>query len=193
MDYQILVNKNHKIPSDYIDKVQFVEVECTDGGSCKIEKSAYHHFCQLVEHFLKQNISIRVSSGYRSIEEQEQLFLESVKNEGIEYTTKFVSKPYYSEHHTGLAIDIDIWRDGEKELLQDESIKEEILKKKAFEYAKIHQVLRRYGFILRYPRGKEEITGYSYEPWHIRYVGPLAKKMLKEETLEEYYSKQIQK
>lgn len=193
MNYQILVNKDNRIPKDFHNCTEWVEVLDSEGQVCKIERVTYRHFEKLVSDFSKKNIFIEVSSGYRSIQEQEELFLNGVQDLGIEKATKLIAKPYYSEHHTGLAIDINIWKKGEKEFLNNEDTKEEILNKKKEEYQQIHEALKDYGFILRYPRGKEEITGYSYEPWHIRYVGSLAKQIPDGETFEEYTFKQIQK
>ena len=107
---------------------------------------------------------------------------------GQEYADKTVAPVGCSEHHTGLAIDIGLKIDNKKiydneELMAHESI-----------LLEIHSYLQNYGFILRYPKGKEYITGYPYEPWHIRYVGKFVAKIIENNnyTLEEYlenYSK----
>jgi LAS superfamily LD-carboxypeptidase LdcB len=78
---------------------------------------------------------------------------------------QYVAVPGYSEHHTGLAVDICLVVDGK--IIDDHD--EMIAQKEIF--AQIHPLLAEYGFILRYPQGRENITGYSYEPWHFRYVG----------------------
>lgn len=91
-----------------------------------------------------------------------------------------VALPGTSEHESGLAIDCGIVIDGEyiDELPENAPITKWI-----------HENCYKYGFILRYPKGKEEITGYKYEPWHLRYVGPKLAKYLTENdlTLDEYY------
>ncbi|MCK8060023.1 M15 family metallopeptidase [Fusibacter sp. A2] len=121
-----------------------------------------------------------LSSGYRDYDFQESLFSQGVRKNGYAYTNRFIAVPGQSEHQTGLAVDITAKSvslgltatfDGTKEY--------EWLMEHAYEY----------GFILRYPEGKEAITGYGYEPWHYRYVGSatIARYIMEEEiTLEEY-------
>ena len=101
---------------------------------------------------------------------------------GEEYTVSHVAVPGYSEHHTGLALDLFLIVDGQI------MYENEDLEKYPEIWAKIHELAPDYGFILRYPEGKEDITGYSYEPWHLRYVGADLAKVITEEglTLEEY-------
>lgn len=110
-------------------------------------------------------------SGYRTIEYQEKLY----KDSG--YDNTLVAKPYESEHHTGLALDISFVRYGISESFGNST-----------EGKYLRDNMHKYGFILRYPKGKEDITGYSYEPWHFRYVGiEHATKMFEKKlTLEEY-------
>ena len=92
--------------------------------------------------------------------------------------------PGYSEHNTGLCIDCDIFRNGRWAgiaLNKDGRINEET--------AWLHTVLHKFGFILRYPKGKEDITKMKFEPWHIRYVGEKVAEYIYENnlTLEEYH------
>ena len=103
-----------------------------------------------------------------------------MKKYGLDYAEEVVAMPGTSEHHTGLAIDIIINIDGNWIVENDELIKEEEI------FKKIHSSLKYFGFILRYPKGKEDITGYPYEPWHIRYVGIDVAKNMGDITLEEY-------
>ena len=117
-------------------------------------------------------------SGYRSYEYQKIVYNRSIAIEGQEYTDHYVAIPGTSEHQTGLVMD----------LLSSEylSLDEGFEDTKAFQW--ISENMSKYGFILRYPKGKESITGYDYEPWHLRYVGvdPAKKIMDKGITLEEY-------
>ena len=101
---------------------------------------------------------------------------------GRAYCEKYVGVPGYSEHHTGLAIDVCLIKDGKVIDDNDEMIAEVEI------FSKVYALLSDYGFILRYMKGKEDITEYSYEPWHFRYVGiKAAKKMFQKGiTLEEY-------
>lgn len=102
-------------------------------------------------------------SGYRTLKEQEQIFANSLKENGEKFTLKFVALPNQSEHQTGLAIDVAENKENIDFICP------------AFPYDGICQKFRMkaasYGFIERYPKGKEEITGISHEPWHFRYVG----------------------
>ena len=102
-------------------------------------------------------------SGWRSQKEQQQIWDDSRKENGLEFTRKFVALPGHSEHQTGLAIDLGL-RQEHVDFICPE-----------FPYTGICQVFRekaaKYGFILRYPAGKEALTGIGHEPWHFRYVG----------------------
>lgn len=100
-------------------------------------------------------------SGYRTIERQERLLKYYFARDGEKAYT-YVAPPRSSEHHTGLAIDVAMIKDGE---YTDNITGEEK------EIQELIANCYRYGFILRYPKGKEEITGYKYEPWHFRFVG----------------------
>lgn len=193
MNYEILVNRENRLPEDYLETVCFIEAQTTTNETCKVEISTYRHFCKLVSDFKKEGITIGINSAYRSVEEQQEVFDEFVQKDGLEIAKMYVAEPYHSEHHTGLAIDINIWTEEERKLAENPELKEEIEKKKIEEYNRIHQKLKDYGFILRYPKGKEEITGYKYEPWHIRYVSKLARKMEVGDTLEETLLKKVKR
>ena len=183
MDYLVLVNKENKLP-DYWEKV--VELETVKdiwGDDVKVEKTALLKFFELKQELASEDIFIELDSAYRSVERQKELWAEFEKEYGLEYTQKTVAVPGTSEHHTGLAIDVCIRKNGKLIYENAEMVKE----KKIFE--KVHSKLAKYGFILRFPEGKDEITGYSYEPWHFRYVGSpeIAKEITdKGLTFEEY-------
>ena len=100
---------------------------------------------------------------------------------GEAYTERYVAKPGYSEHQTGLALDVTLY-DACGNEVQDDDYEA---------YGKLYPHLHEFGFILRYPAGKEGVTGYSFEPWHIRYVGEKAAREIYENgwTLEEYVSR----
>lgn len=119
-------------------------------------------------------------SGYRSVEEQTSIFQDSLKENGEEFTRKFVALPNHSEHQTGLAIDLGVNKENIDFIRPD------------FPYEGICDVFRRtaseYGFIERYAKDKEKITGIAHEPWHFRYVGYPHSKIMDEKgfSLEEY-------
>lgn len=119
-------------------------------------------------------------SGWRSLQEQQDIYTQSLQENGAVFTHKFVALPGHSEHQTGLAIDLGRKQDNIDFICPD------------FPYTGICQTFRKkalsYGFIERYPENKENITGISHEPWHFRYVGsPHAEIMKKHKlVLEEY-------
>lgn len=123
---------------------------------------------------------ITAFSAFRSYDYQKQLYTNYVQKDGQKAADRYSARPGYSEHQTGLAFDIG--EVGRKDLWLTEEFGESSAGKWLYEHA--HE----YGFILRYPKGKEAITGYMYESWHFRYVGiELAKEIHnKNVTLEEY-------
>lgn len=182
MDKLVLVNKNNMIDSDFIDSVLLVEVDSIYGDKILVEEETFYFYQKLKEFLLGMGIAIGIDSGYRSLEHQQKNYSDFIIKYGKEYADSIVAPVGCSEHHTGLAIDISIKVDNEflidnYDLMKNENI-----------YLEIHKHLSKFGFILRYPKGKEDITGYPYEPWHIRYVGvEVAKKIYEENlTLEEY-------
>lgn len=119
-------------------------------------------------------------SGYRSMEEQTSIYEDSLRENGACFTRKYVALPNHSEHQTGLAIDLGLKKERIDFICPE------------FPYEGICKAFRetavKYGFVERYPKGKERITGIAHEPWHFRYVGyPHSEIMVKKGfTLEEY-------
>ena len=183
IDYLVLVNKENKLPDDWEEKISLTEVENKYGETYLVEDKTLKAFLGLQEALAKESIIIEIDSATRSVARQQEIWDEFTEEKGEEYTKKYVAVPGYSEHHTGLVIDICIEKDGERINDNDDMIAE----KEIFE--KIHSKLSDYGFILRYLEGKEDITGYGYEPWHFRYIGDteIAKYIMDNNlTLEEY-------
>ena len=177
-----LINKENKIKNSFYKRIELIDTKDINGNNEKIEKHTYEAFVKLQEALLKENIIIGIDSAYRSEEHQLKLYHEFIEMYGKEYADKIVAPVGTSEHHSGLAIDIALKVNGEyldADVVHEED--EPIFKK-------IHAHLKDYGFILRYPEGKENITGDPYEPWHIRYVGEIPAKIIAENnyTLEEY-------
>ncbi len=165
IDYLVLVNKEHKLPDNWEKIVELETVEDFEGGKPhQVEKLALERFWLLRDDLLKEGIQIELDSCYRSVDAQIDIWNRFTEEYGEEYGKKYVAVPGYSEHHTGLAIDICIVKDGVTIDENDDMIAEKEI------FAKIHAKLADYGFILRYLEGKEDITGYSYEPWHFRFV-----------------------
>ena len=185
-NYLILVNKENPINKEYIKTSQLKTVPTVyPNEDTQVEVVALKAFENLKTYLENKGVKIGIDSSFRSIEKQQNVMDKFIKLYGQDYATKTVAIPGTSEHHTGLAIDIVPFVNGKWITENEDMMKEtEIFKI-------IHKALAEYGFILRYPKGKENITGYSYEPWHIRYVGvKYAKEIYKKAiTLEEYLSK----
>lgn len=125
-------------------------------------------------------LDIVFRSGYRSYDEQDQLYKDYVARDGEKAANQYSAKPGQSEHQTGLSFDV-----GTNKATYD--FRKSFGNTDEGKWIKNHA--HEYGFIVRYLKGKEYITGYQYEPWHLRYVGKdLAKKIYKQNvTLEEYF------
>lgn len=178
MLYTEIVNKNKPYKKKTIELVETLD---KDNNKVLLEKETFNYYEQLKKYLKTIGIEIVINEAYRSIEDQEKIVEEfkNIYDEDILY--KKVAVPGYSEHHTGLAIDIGLVFDKKEEEEENIKIREAL-------YQEMHKHLSKFGFILRYPKGKEEITGYSYEPWHIRYVGIIPATIIYQNnlTLEEY-------
>lgn len=182
--YTVLVNRDYLLPSDYIPEdlvepaIRFSHSE--QGDKRKLRKKAATALEKMFRAAEKQKLLLYGVSGYRSYLRQESIYRRNVALHGKSATDALSAKPGTSEHQTGLTIDISAASVGCKLTSLLSSTKEgKWLAKNA----------HKYGFIIRYPKGKTKITGYSFEPWHIRYVGTsLATYLYKNNlTLEEYY------
>ena len=166
-NYLVLVNKENKLPDNWEDTIELVSDKDAWGDEVKVEKEALAEFKKLQAELKNEGIEIELDSIYRSVAEQQDLWdrWSADPEKGPEYVKKYVAVPGYSEHHTGLAIDVCLKIKGEIVADNDEMIKQKKI------WKTVHPKLADYGFILRYPDGKKDITGYAYEPWHFRYVG----------------------
>lgn len=182
MDYKIIVNKDRLYNKKDYSNIKLVKVNNSFGEECLLEKRTLKAFIDLKNDLEKKDIFISFCSGYRSIEDQQQIIDEFTDIYGSDYTQKYIAPVGSSEHHTGLCFDIDLIIDNKLVTDNDELFANEAI------FEKIISILPNYGLILRYPKGKEEITGYSYEPWHYRYVGKSTAKIITDNnlTLEEY-------
>lgn len=181
----VLVNKQNKLPENYnpTDLV-YADISFVSGASKekrKMRRVAAAAVNQLFAGAKAEGISLLGVSAYRSHATQTSLFNTYVNRDGYEKARTYSALPGTSEHETGLAIDVT----GGNGKCAAESCfggtKEAIW---------LEQHAAEYGFIIRYPQGKESITGYKYEPWHLRYVGKeIALEIMKKGiTLEEYTS-----
>lgn len=175
-----LINRENIFNEDYLKDIEWVEYENYNEETLYIERETFRHFEMLKAHLKIENILIDIKSAYRSIETQESIYLKTIQKYGQEYTEEHISLPGYSEHHLGVALDLIIYKDGKWLTERDELLK--CIK----EFSKIHNCLKYFGFILRYPKNKENITYKEYKPWHIRYVGEEISMHIETQTLEEY-------
>lgn len=180
-EYLMLINKVSGINQNYIPPdlvIPNVKFRVADDMCREMRVDAAKALENMFNDAMKEGINLIAISGYRSYEYQQEVYDRSVAIEGQEYTNNYVAVPGTSEHQTGLVMD----------LLSDEylSLDEGFENTRAFQWLK--ENMSNYGFILRYPKGKEDITGYDYEPWHLRYVGvDVAEEIMsKGITLEEY-------
>ncbi len=186
-DYMVLVNYAHRMPKNWSSKADYVKWTNSRGNKVKAERKAYKAYLKLKRDLEKNDkVYIDIDFGLRTVKEQQEIMDDYTKRYGASYARQTVAKPGYSEHHTGLALDIYLIVDGKNIYLNEDMMKYPKL------WEKIHAKLAGYGFILRYPKSYGRSTGYPYEPWHIRYVGvKKAKKIMsvKGQTLEMYLGK----
>ena len=167
---KMLVNKFHYLNEDYLpdDIVPISNWYAYEGHSTK--KEVYDHYVSMWNDANEQGLVLLVNSSYRTFEEQQEQY--DMSNDD------YASRPGYSEHQTGLAL--DIVSDG----VQGNEFEN------TDEFKWLQENAHKYGFILRYPKDKEYITGYNYESWHYRYVGEELATKVKESglTYGEYYA-----
>lgn len=181
-EYLRLINKCNKISSEYEpDDLVIPSIRFGNNGDMMVQymrSDAAMALEQLFKAAKSDGITLIAISGYRSYEYQISVYNNEVSNVGEIEANRFVAKPGESEHQLGLAMDI----------LSDEYmvLDEEFEDTDAFRW--LRDNMSKFGFILRFPKGKESITGYGYEPWHLRYVGVevATEIMSKGITLEEF-------
>ena len=176
----LLVNKYYTVSRDYYpsDMVSVDGTLSTNQG-LYLKRAAYEAYLQMLRDAQNQGLDFLICSAYRSYELQKSLYNNSLSQNGEKFTNTRSAYPGRSEHHTGLAIDITSESMGYG------------LSQNFINYPEglwLNNNCSKYGFIIRYPKGKTHITGYDYEPWHLRYVGTEAASEItaKGITLEEY-------
>lgn len=183
----LLVNKDNPLPENFS-----VDLHYLQNGACAVAECMYDALSRMLSDGSDEGLSFVVASGYRDTQLQQQLLEEDIaatmEREGVSYLeayekeTRETMPPGYSEHETGLAVDIvSVYY----QMLDD---RQEMTQESRW----LRENCSEYGFILRYPKGKEDITGIDYESWHFRYVGEEAAKeiMSRGITLEEYLEEQ---
>ncbi len=191
IDYMVLVNQNNKLPEGWEEALETTTITNSVGDEVVVESKAYEAYCALkeavekdLEGYEKGEVRLELDSAYRSVAAQQKIVDDFTEKYGEDYVKKYVAVPGFSEHHTGLALDLYFTIDG-KDVYENEDLVQypDI-------WDAIHARLPEFGFILRFTKEGEAITGYAYEPWHIRYLDSpeIAKEITdKGITLEEYF------
>ena len=190
IDYMVLVNQNSPLPDGWEEALQTTTITNSVGDEVYVENKAYEAYCALkeavekdLEGYEKGEVRFELDSAYRSVAAQQKIVDDFTEKYGEDYVKKYVAVPGYSEHHTGLELDLYFTIDG-KDVYENEDLVQypDI-------WEAVHARLPEFGFILRFPEYGEAITGYAYEPWHIRYLDSpeIAKEITDRKiTLEEY-------
>lgn len=171
VDNTLIVNKSFPLPSNYypINRNSVTCVDCLD--SIVMEE-----FFKMQADAFINNLNLYISSGFRSYERQQELYTMYTLKDGQDKAEIYSARPGHSEHQTGLAFDLNSIDSTFADTDEGRWVNENCYK---------------YGFIIRYPKNKDTITGYKYEPWHLRYVGQDLAKIIYNNgnwlTLEEYY------
>lgn len=137
----LIANKSYALPSDYNPGIQ---------------PQARRALNEMIAAAAEDNISLWIVSGFRSYQSQASIYDGYVNRDGVERADRYSARPGHSEHQTGLSFDLNSLDQSFGETEEGRWIKDNCHK---------------YGFIIRYPEGKENVTGYMYEPWHVRYLG----------------------
>lgn len=175
-DLTALVNKHVALPADYVPELEALGYGY---GSGSLRPEAAQAFRAMADGARAEGVSLRSVSAYRSYASQKVTYNNYLKRYRQSLVDTFSARPGHSEHQTGLALDINA-----------ASSRAHFEKTSAFAWLKAH--CAEYGFILRYPKDKQDVTGYRFEPWHYRYVGVDAAKVCMEQGLcyEEYLALQ---
>ncbi|MDO4520458.1 MAG: M15 family metallopeptidase [Erysipelotrichaceae bacterium] len=192
IDYLALVNKLNPLPEGWEEALETVTVTNSMEDEVEVEARAYAAY-ELLKADLEENDGIytELDSARRSVAAQQEIMEAFTEKYGADYAAKTVAKPGYSEHHTGLALNLYFKIKNDDGSFTDVYYNEDMEKPEyTWIWDRIHEKLAGYGFILRYLEGMEHVTGYRYEPWHIRYVdsAEIAKEIMSQKglTLEEY-------
>ncbi|WP_302955383.1 M15 family metallopeptidase [Faecalitalea cylindroides] len=186
-DVTMLINKFYALPEGYVpadlvplDKyacVQGEDFSCQDVEQIELRKEVYDAYIEFCDAASKENINIRAIAGYRSYDYQAGLWNYNASVYGEAYADEYYARPGQSEHNSGLCVDITFNGYNYNEIENYDG------------YEWILNNAHKYGFILRYPKDKVDVTRYGYESWHFRYVGKEAAKVIYDNdwTLEEYH------
>lgn len=180
----VLINKEYKLPSSYVPENLTVPDILFSIQHYEEKKLMRQDAAEAIEELFlyaeKEGLALCGVSGYRSYARQNTIYTNNLRTKGYTYTNLVSAKPGSSEHQSGLAMDVSTASVGNQ-------LEEEFGSTPEGKWLAANSY--KFGYIIRYPKDKSEITGYSYEPWHIRFVGiPVATYLYKKDlTLEEFY------
>lgn len=175
-DILVLVNKYFSLPSDYVPS------DLVEADGVLMRRVTAEAYERMKNQAKAEGFSVSVSSAYRSIDEQIAVYKRFLEKDPQEIVDKTVARPCHSEHHTGLAIDVQGSIPGGRNIHLTPEAKW------------VRENCHRFGFILRYLPETTEITGYASEPWHLRFVGEEVSRDITEKninTFEEYCERYI--
>ena len=178
----VLANKYYYLGDDYVPK-DLVDIDKSyASGKKQMTKDAAHAFENMAKDAKKSGFNIRATSTYRSYSYQTTLYNNYAKQDGKKKADTYSARAGYSEHQTGLAVDVDNTKTSYTQFGNTK------------EFGWMKENAYKYGFILRYTKETESITGYINEPWHYRYVGEEIAKYIHNHpmTYEEYYVRFIE-
>ena len=175
IDGVLIANKTYALPQDFIPTNPDQPVNADRSSTC-LDKTLMSAWKIMLKDATAKGLNIYISSGYRSYNYQVNVYNRYVKSDGAAVADTYSSRPGNSEHQTGLCFDLNTIED-------------------SFQYTNegkwINDTCYKYGFCIRFPKGKDSATGYQYESWHLRYVGvDLATKLYNNGdwlSLEEYF------
>lgn len=159
VDGIMIANKTYTLPADYNPGTQ---------------PDAYNAFTNMQSAAAEDGVSLFIASGYRSYYDQDAIYARYVYNDGVEVADTYSSRPGHSDHQTGYTFDLNSFEQSFGDTKEGKWLAANCAD---------------YGFIIRYPKGKDAYTGYMYEPWHVRYIGVEKARAITESglSLEEYY------
>ena len=175
----MLTNKFHFLDNTYTsNNMVKVSNRYSYGENQMLTSETFSPFLNMFNAAKNEGLTLIINSSFRSFEEQEEVYNELLSTRGDEYANKMAAKPGYSEHQTGMAIDIQTYGSNASNFEEFD------------EFKWLQNNAHKYGFILRYPKDKKYLTGYEYESWHYRYVGiEVATYIYQNQiTFDEYYA-----
>lgn len=177
IDGVMIANKTYPLPKEYVPTNTHKSVGSSHNCQECLIKEAYDAYAKMKSDASANGLTLWIASGYRSYTYQNGLYQSYAKRNGKKSADTYSARPGHSEHQTGYAFDLNTVSSSFADTKEGKWVNENCSK---------------YGFILRYPKGKENKTGYIYEPWHLRYVGTeLSAKLYNSDgtwtTMEEYF------